>query len=148
MVAPASRPPAPRFIQWPTVARAQVALQCAATSWLAIGEPESLTARLLSVGGTIGVLVGWVMALCALLASADVLVNDVLPDRWRLPMTRRHHAHLYMACGASFLWQSFVAFASTLDSALPAYYLGQAGLCGAVAWRYTLGLYRERVGDA
>lgn len=145
MAATPSRPPAPRVIQWPTIARMQLAWQCGATGWLAVLEPESATARLLAVGGSIGTVIGWATVLCALLAALDVFVNDVLPDRWHLRWTRVHHAPLYMACGASFLWQ---AFASSLDSALPIFYLGQAALCGAVAWRFTLGQYRERVGDA
>lgn len=129
------------------IARSFVMTQTAATGWLAVAEPTSLTARLLEAGGEVGDLVGLTMVVLAVLALLDVVINDVLPEEWTLKITRLHHEVLYMACGATFLWQAFVTSASDISSALPLYYVFQALLCGAVSWRHGMGVYRERVRD-
>lgn len=134
-----------RFLSWPMIARAFIAVQCLATGWLAVWEPDSLTAQLLATGGDTGAVIGYVMLVIGVLAILDVFVNDLLPDQWVLKITREHHGILYMLCGATFLWQAFVASASMIDSILPAYYVAEGVLCGAVAWKYGMGQYRERI---
>jgi hypothetical protein len=86
----------PRY--WHT--RAVVVLQVLSTLAITALEPGSLSHRLIETGGWL-----WVALLAAvgMAAAVDIVVNDLMPDRWVLPTVASYRYLVYMALAAG-LW--------------------------------------------
>lgn len=125
-----------RLFRFNLIARSFALLSALTTCYLGWYSPSSLTARILDMGGGAGVLVLVLMTVVGMAGLADVVVNDLMPDRFRLPRTERNRHTGYNLLGALYLVQAMPGL--RLDAAgaagLIAYYVGSGVLCGWLAW--------------
>ena len=71
-------------------------------------EPQSLSYTLMRIGGTpvrlcMGILLG-----LAIIAAADTIVNDILPDRFRFHSALRLRQGIWMVIGVTYVGMAFV----------------------------------------
>ena len=118
------------------IARCFALLAASITCYLGWASPSSLTARILAMGGEIGMVVLATMTVAVAVGLADILINDLLPRRFALPWAARNRHTGYNLIGALYLMQAVPGMA--LDSAgtpgLIMYYVGSGLLCGWLAW--------------
>lgn len=70
-----------------------VSLSVVLLTWM---EPSSLRFRVVEQSGQVGWVFTFVMAVMAVVAILDVLVNDLLPERYKLPMVMEGRMYAYM----------------------------------------------------
>jgi hypothetical protein len=73
--------------------------------WL---EPEALTHKLIDASGDQGWVMVGVLAVLCVIAICDVLVNDLLPDRYELAMPKRRRHLIYIALAMGIFCMSYV----------------------------------------
>ncbi|CAN5857208.1 hypothetical protein BH11PSE13_BH11PSE13_12060 [soil metagenome] len=74
-------------------------------SWL---EPGALTHRLIDRSGEQGwVMVGLLAVVCGF-AIVDVVVNELLPEKFKLPTAKKHRHLIYMALAMGIFCMSYV----------------------------------------
>ncbi len=135
-----------RLLYWDVIARLFVANALWQQGWLSLFSPVSLASQLIAQappgGGQIN-WVGWMMLVVASIITIDVLVNDVMPDRYQLRCTRKFHHLLYMLPGAAFLAQALIATLILYDTdwMIPLIYVFRACVCALVAWRFAIGRF-------
>lgn len=127
---------AERLFRFNVIARAFALLSAAITSYLGWLSPSSLTGRILSMGGEIGVLALVLLSLAAAVGLLDILINDMMPPRFTLRIVAQHRHSGYNLIGLLYLVQAVPGM--SLDAAgsagLVAYYCGVGMLCGWLAW--------------
>ena len=105
-------------------------------SLLAWFVPQSLTAVLLGGGAEIGRGVLIIMTGAVCIGYADVFINDMLPDRYSLPLAK-HLRHLgYSLLAALYLLQAYVSVGDTMgpEDLLPFGYALNAILSAWYSW--------------
>lgn len=88
---------APRVLPRYWFARLYVALSVLVNVVVTLLEPSALTARAINASGSLGWLAVWTLGAVGVVALLDVIVNDLAPDRWRLPSAHRWRHFVYMA---------------------------------------------------
>lgn len=85
-------------------------------TWL---EPDALSHRLISNTGDQGWALVWILALVSIAAVVDVVVNDLLPERFHLraTMRRRHLIYIALAVGIFCMSYAFLVGAAGADGA-------------------------------
>jgi hypothetical protein len=81
------------------------ALTSILVSWL---EPQALTHKLIDASGRQGWAVVAILAAICLVAIADVIVNDLLPDQFKMVATKRHRHLIYIALAMGIFCTSYV----------------------------------------
>ena len=124
-----------RWARFDFVARASILAQSATTVALGWLSPSSLTARILAEGGVAAQGLLWLMTMATLVGIADAVVNDLMPENWRLECIQRNRHIGFMLLGAAYLVQAFAGLENAPSGAhvLLANYLGVAGVCGLFA---------------
>ena len=79
------------------------------------------------------------MLLTSILATvgwADVVVNDILPDRWQLPFFARRRYWGYSVLGAVYWMHVYASIGAPIQGAqvVTWWYLSVGLLCGWYAW--------------
>lgn len=98
----------PRF--W--LARLHVALSTFVIALITITEPLSLGNQIITRTGALGWLCVGALAGLSLLCAADVLVNDLAPDAFRMPFALRWRHLLYMLLALGLVSVTFVVSAA------------------------------------
>lgn len=94
----------PRY--WMT--RLYVALSAFATIVVIWWEPAALTHRLITQSGLPGWYLVGALAALALFGVIDVVVNDMLPDRFRIRCAKRYRHLIYIALATGLACMSYV----------------------------------------
>lgn len=94
------------------LARLHVALSTFVIAVITIMEPLSLGNQVITRTGPLGWLCVMALAGVSLLCAADVIVNDMLPDRFRLPLAYRWRHLLYMLLALGLVSVTFVIAAA------------------------------------
>ena len=63
-------------------------------TWL---EPEAITHRLINESGALGWYMALALGIVCVVGIVDVIINDILPDRYQLLCAKRHRHLIYMA---------------------------------------------------
>ena len=106
------------------LARLIVALDVLVTCLIVLVEPTSIIHRVAIEGaGTLGHIGVWALLGIGVLALGDVVVNDVLPERYVFPTCRRYRHTIYMMIALACLSMVFAIVKSVGDSAVVARYL-------------------------
>lgn len=125
-----------RLLQFDLLVRVAILFAATTTCLLAWFVPQSLTAVLLAGGNEIGRGVLVVMTMAVSIGYADVLVNDLLPDRYSLAVAK-HFRHLgYSLLAALYLLQAYVSVGEALgpEDLLPFGYALNAVLSAWYSW--------------
>lgn len=125
-----------RLLQFDLLVRVSILFTAATTCLLAWFVPQSLTTVLLADGGEIGHVVRLVMTLVVGVGYLDVIINDMLPDRYSLPLAK-HLRHLgYSLLAALYLLQAYVSVGDTMgpEDLLPFGYALNAILSAWYSW--------------
>jgi hypothetical protein len=125
-----------RLLQFDLLVRVSILFTAATTCLLAWFVPQSLTSMLLADGGDIGHVVRLVMTFVVWVGYLDVFINDMLPDRYSLPVAK-HMRHLgYSLLAALYLLQAYASVGDTLgvEDLLPFGYCLTAVIAGWYSW--------------
>lgn len=124
-----------RWAKFDFVARIAILVQSATTVSLGWFAPVSLTARILAEGGVAARGLLWAMTAVTLLGIADAVVNDLMPESWRMECAQRNRHIGFMLLGAGYLVQAFAGLDNAPSGAhvLLANYLAVGGVCGLFA---------------
>lgn len=125
-----------RLLQFDLLVRASILFSSTITCLLAWFVPQSLTAVLLGGGAEIGRGVLIIMTGAVCIGYADVFINDMLPDRYSLPLAK-HLRHLgYSLLAALYLLQAYVSVGDTMgpEDLLPFGYALNAILSAWYSW--------------
>lgn len=125
-----------RMLRYGLIARVVLLTQAATTVALAWASPGSLSAELLAAGGEIGRGVLLLMTAMVVVGWLDVLVNDCLSQRWRLPFTEAHEHSGYLGLGALY-WMQAMAGAGALGQGgwvLVFHYVAMGAACCWFGW--------------
>lgn len=125
-----------RLLQFDLLVRVAILFAATTTCLLAWFVPQSLTAGLLAGGAEIGRAVLIVMTGAVAIGYADVIINDMMPDRYSLPVAK-HYRHLgYSLLAALYLLQAYVSVGDTMgpEDLLPFGYGLNALLAGWYSW--------------
>lgn len=125
-----------RLLQFDLLVRVAILFAATITCLLAWFVPQSLTAVLLADGAEIGRAVLLVMTGAVVIGFADVLVNDLMPDRYSLPVAK-HLRHLgYSLLAALCLLQAYVSVGDSLgpEDLLPFGYALNALMAAWYSW--------------
>jgi hypothetical protein len=125
-----------RLLQFDLLVRVSILFSSTITCLLAWFVPQSLTAVLLAGGAEMGRIVLIVMTGAVAIGYADVIINDMLPDRYSLPMAK-HLRHLgYSLLAALYLLQAYVSVGNSLgpEDLLPFGYALNALMAAWYSW--------------
>lgn len=125
-----------RLLQFDLLVRVGILFAATTTCLLGWFVPQSLTAVLLEGGAEIGCAVLIVMTGAVAIGYADVLVNDLLPDRYSLPIAK-HLRHLgYSLLAALYLLQAYVSVGDSMgpEDLLPFGYALNAVMAAWYSW--------------
>lgn len=125
-----------RLLQFDLLVRVAILFSATTTCLLAWFVPQSLTAVLLASGAEIGRVVLIVMTGAVAIGYADVLINDLAPDRYSLPLAK-HLRHLgYSLLAALYMLQAYVSVGDTMgpEDLLPLGYALNAILSAWYSW--------------
>jgi len=125
-----------RLLQFDLLVRVAILFTSATTCLLAWFVPQSLTAALLADGADIGRAVMLIMTSAVAIGYVDVLINDLLPDRFSFPMVK-HFRHLgYSLLAALYLLQAYVSVGDTMgpEDLLPFGYCLSALVSAWYSW--------------
>lgn len=125
-----------RLLQFDLLARVSILFSSTITCLLAWFVPQSLTAVLLADGAEIGRVMLIIMTTSVAIGYADVLINDLLPDRFSFPVVK-HYRHLgYSLLAALYLLQAYVSVGDTmgLEDLLPFGYCLSALMSAWYSW--------------
>jgi hypothetical protein len=129
-----------RLMRFSLIARCLMLLPATSNVLLAIVAPESLSAMLSRHEGPAQGAVLLVMAALVIVGWLDVLINDFLPESWRMSWarSRRHIGYSFLA--AVYLVKALASVDAEVDGAtvLAGYYFGAAVLCGWYTWAAAL----------
>ncbi|MDN4590250.1 hypothetical protein DBA29_17305 [Xenophilus aerolatus] len=90
------------------ITRLFVACSTVATILVIWWEPEALTHRLISQSGAQGWWLVGLLACVAVLGVADVIVNDILPDRISIAWVKRRRHFVYIGLAMGLMSMTFV----------------------------------------
>lgn len=125
-----------RLLRFDLQVRVAILFASTITCLLAWFVPRSLTSVLLENGGVIGEAVLVLLTVATLVGYADVLINDLLPERfaWRAIKHRRHLG--YSLIGGLYLLQAYVSVGDTIgpEDLLPLGYCLNAVMAGWFSW--------------
>ena len=96
--------PHPRY--W--ITRLYVALSTLVSAVIIVFEDEALVHKIVWHSGPTGMWCVVALALVALVAAADVVVNDLLPDRFVFEVAKRNRHLVYMALSMGLMSLCFV----------------------------------------
>jgi hypothetical protein len=99
-------------------------------TWL---TPESMSGRAIAASGAIAGLFLLVLAFTSIVAIVDVCINDLLPDRWQLPVIQFRHVG-FMGMALSLLMLAGVVGIRHGVTALLLSYLLPAFFAVLVTW--------------
>lgn len=125
-----------RLLRFDLLVRVAILFAATITCLLAWFVPQSLTAVLLDQGGAIGQVVLVALTMAVAIGYADVLINDLLPDRFSLPAVK-HNRHLgYSIIGGLYLLQAYVSVGDSIgpEDLLPLGYMLNAIMAGWFSW--------------
>ena len=125
-----------RLLQFDLLVRVSILFAASITCLLAWFVPQSLTAVLLADGAEIGRAVLLVMTGAVAIGYADVIVNDLAPDRYSLPIAK-HLRHLgYSLLAALYLLQAYVSVGDSMgpEDLLPFGYALNAVMAAWYSW--------------
>lgn len=125
-----------RLLRFDLICRAAILCASTITGILAWFVPRSLTAQLLDDGGVIGLAVLVVLSVSTLIGWLDILVNDLLPDRFHWYAAKRHQHQGYALIAGLYLLQAYTSIGDSIsvDDLLPLGYIGNAGIAAWYAW--------------
>lgn len=128
--------PVHRLLMYHVAARAALLTQGSTTIALGWFAPSSLTARLLADGGGVGGAMLLAMSAIVCVGWLDVVVNDVLPDRFKLNWARTHEHLGYMVLGVAYWTQAMGGASTELAGAtvLLLNYLAVGAVCCWYGW--------------
>lgn len=125
-----------RLFRFNLIARCFALLCASITCYLGWFAPSSLTARVLEMSGATGQGVLAVMTAVALIGIADVIVNDLMPQKYALRRAARNRHSGFNLLGVLYVVMAVPGL--QVDSAgaagLVTYYVGVGLLCGWLAW--------------
>lgn len=87
----------PLSVHWQALARTSIASVILMLSGMILTEPASLLSIVVRGSGTLGRPAMWALALIALIACVDVIINDMLPPRFTMDWARRRRHLIYLA---------------------------------------------------
>ena len=122
-----------RMTRFHLVARCILLGTSATTAALAWWTPGSATATLMSEGGSAAATAMVTLTVLTCLGWLDVVVNDLLPDRWQLPLLAWRRYWGFSALGAVYWMHAFAGIATGHTqgiSVLLAWYLFVGFCCG------------------
>jgi len=93
------------------ISRLYLALSTLATIGVIWLESDSLMHRLITQSGPAGWYLVGILAFVAIVALADSIVNDLLPDRYRLKAAKRYRHLVYVAIAMGLASMSYVFLA-------------------------------------
>lgn len=96
--------PHPRY--W--ITRLYVALSTIVSCVIIAFEDESLVHRIITESGPTGMYCVLILALVAMIAAADVVINDLLPDAYQFEVAKRYRHLVYMALAMGLMSLCFV----------------------------------------
>ena len=136
------------LLMYHVAARAALLTQGSATIALGWLAPSSLTARLLVDGGVFGEAVLLAMSAIVCVGWLDVVINDVLPERFKLTWIRTHEHLGYMVLGVAYWSQAMGGAATELAGAtvLLLNYLAVGAVCCWYGWTSAMHGGRDRGG--
>lgn len=118
--------------------RLYLCLSTIVVNTITLAATTSLNAQLTARAGTSAVIVTWLLLLCAFIALADVVINDVLPDSWNFRFASEHRHLGYVAVASLNLSFVFVMAKADSITVLAARYVLDAIFCAFVAWAHIL----------
>ena len=86
----------------------------------------------------------WLLVVLVLVALADIVINDLLPERWQLLFVLRHRHLCYIGIALLNLSYVFAMASANSLSVLAARYLLDATFCTFVAWGHVLSNQPQR----
>jgi len=122
----------PRPLDMSFICRLALMWQAAVTVTLAHMAPTSLTAEMIARAGPMGRLAAFLFAGFVVVALLDMIVNDLLPDRYVLRWTERYRWLGVAGIGIVYLFLATTAAVGRVadgEWVLIAAYLGHAVLC-------------------
>lgn len=93
------------------ITRLYVALSTLTTIAVIAWEPEALTHRLITQSGPPGWWLVGILAAVAIVGIVDVVVNDMLPDRFHLRCAKRSRHLIYVALSMGLMCLTYVFIA-------------------------------------
>ena len=125
-----------RLLSFELLVRWSVLSTSTVTCLLAWYVPQSLTAVLLHNGGPLSEAVLLALTAAVGIGYLDVLINDILPDRYKFNLVKASRHLGYSVIGGLYMLQAFVSVGTTIgpEDLLPFGYLLNAFVCGWYSW--------------
>lgn len=125
-----------RMLRFDLIARFAIIAGATITCLLAWCVPASLTAQVLAEGGSAGRLVLLLLTGCMLVGWLDIVVNDMMPDRWHCRWAKRNLHRGYSVIAMLYLLQAYASLGDALgpEDLLALGYTVNAGISGWYAW--------------
>lgn len=125
-----------RLLRFDVICRATILLWSTVTVMLAWFVPRSLTAQLIVEGGAVGYVILVALTAATTVGIVDLFINDALPARFCLRITRANHHRGYSLISTLFLFQAHASIGGTLDvnDLLPLGYIFIALASGWYSW--------------
>lgn len=125
-----------RLLRFDLLVRVAILFAATITSLLAWFVPQSLTSVLLANGGVIGQSVLLALLVVTGIGYADVVINDLAPERFAWPLVKLNRHLVYSLIGGVYLLQAYVSVGESLglEDLLSFGYGLNALLCGWFSW--------------
>ena len=115
------------------VARFLIPTNCLTVFYLGEFEKDSLTYRIMDQAGTGAHLSLWFLAALSILALVDLLINDVLNDKYSWKWVKPWRQEKWTLMGLSFFLYAYVVVKTGLSTALSVNYVMNGVGCLAIA---------------